>query len=167
MTSRSLRRWSVKILDLTGKGPEFFPDAEFVTEGETISEDGLDLILAGTALVRIESDQIVETLQEWGSWLKDGGELHVQVPSFEWACREALGGRVNPPLWMHLYGLKDSPYRVAFRMEDLRLLLEAAGLMAGRAETRPYVIARAEQEEFPGEMHYVVGIKGLVEEWIE
>lgn len=100
-------------------------------------------------------------LQHWTELLKPGGELHIIVPSLEWAARAILSE--NPPISVlaHLYAGQVNEYdihKTGFTMMLLRKYFAEAELEVRQARTVPYHILVSE-EPVPAEQHYLVGVK--------
>ncbi len=150
----------LSILDLAGGADEVYGEAHDV---QTEPSEGqlYDVILCGTTLATVEFQEFGGSLSTLAGLLVDGGQLHLYMPSLDWAMREVLAGRISPAIYLHLYGTAEHKIRCAFRLIDLRELLWGSGLATARAETRAYDVATAGAGEMlRGEMHYLVGFKG-------
>jgi predicted SAM-dependent methyltransferase len=154
-----------KIYDLAGGAYDTFQDAQ-VSQDE--AEAPFDIITAGFVLGEVEADQVVDTIRHWSELLNVGGQLHVMVPSAEWAAREILGGRVEAHVLMHLYGSTDRPRRCCFTLAALRDIFAMAGLQVIYASTDRYSIAHNISQSFDGDRHYIVGRKvgSEVKAWV-
>lgn len=99
----------------------------------------------------------------WVKCLKPGGELHVVVPSLEWACREVLSENPSPAVYPQLFAGQMNEWDVhltGFTMRKLRQLFEKAGLNVGIARTGIYHIVVGQLGEFEALQHYIVGKNG-------
>jgi len=121
-----------------------------------------DAILASHVLEHFPHWKTLEVLNEWKKAVKpDGGEIHVVVPSFEWAAEEALSEHPSRGVLPHLFGGITTQWDVhmtAFTMRHLRVLFEHAGLAVTRARTGPYNI-NAYGEVVTAQQHYVCGVR--------
>src|SRR5689334_22428514 len=63
----------------------------------------LDGLLASHVLEHFSYWKTDEVLAGWIRCLKDGSELHVLVPSLEWAAREVLSENPSPATYPQLY----------------------------------------------------------------
>lgn len=98
-----------------------------------------------------------KTLLKYSKVLKEGGELHLFVPSLEWAADQILSEEPSKILLIHLFGEQTcglDTYRSGFAMLDLRNLLPAVGIEVVAARAGEYTIG-----EYTAEMLYVSGIK--------
>ena len=114
-----------------------------------------DAIVASHVLEHFSYWRETEVLKGWIDCLKDGGELHILVPSAEWAAREVLSEKPSPAL----HGQWDVHLNI-FTMRKLRSLFERSGLTVFRARTGEYWLHVA-GKEYQAEQHYVAGKKGL------
>jgi hypothetical protein len=164
----------MRVFDLTdGAGEVLYPESDVTRSlnGEFLELGPWDAIIGGDFLCTVEPFEVVQTVHDWAGALKERGRLHMQAPSLEWFAREAVAGRVNPPLWSHLFGREHRPYRAAFRMNDLRLMIKMVGLTTVAANTGTYVIVKDAKTEaqYVGELHNVIAMKIDLEEdgWVE
>ena len=148
----------MRVLDLTGNAAtQLPPGTEFVQEAGDAS---VDMIVTRGHLSRLEAGEAYEQIEAWAAMLAPDGELHLFEPSAEWAAREILGRRYDAHVFLHLFGMPDSPHRMCYTLEMLRDLLTYAGLLPRTAETRAYpVLTTADGQIKMGELHYIVGIK--------
>jgi hypothetical protein len=119
-----------------------------------------DAVVSFMALQRVANGAVHETLKSWRHVLRPGGELHLFVPSLEWAARELLAEDPSPLLLSHMYGLqlKEEQYwlsghtlrRIRVDIDHVNMTVEAArvgyysmdvGDTTYRAEQH-YVLAR-------------------------
>ena len=79
-------------------------------------------------------EQVVDALKSYGWLLAELGELHVRVPSLEWAAKE-IATQDNPKFVAYhwLYGSVEKPHRCAMTVLWLRLALLNAGYNVRRA----------------------------------
>ena len=123
----------------------------------------LDGLLASHVLEHFSYWKTDKILEGWLRCLKDGGEIHILVPSLEWACREILSEQPSPAVYGQLYAGQVNTWDVhltGFTMRKLRALFEKAGVAVHTARTGVYHIRVGSVGEFPAEQHYIAGVKG-------
>jgi predicted SAM-dependent methyltransferase len=122
----------------------------------------LDGIFASHVLEHFSYLMTEKVLRHWVDYIKDGGTLHVVVPSWEWAAREVLSENPSPALFGHCFAGNVNEWDVhlcMFTMRNLRRLFEKVGLSVIIARTGVYHI-RYGDKEFEAEQHYICGVKG-------
>lgn len=158
-----------------------FPDAKIVTMDidETLSPDIIadagnmpedlrgrfDAIFASHVFEHFPYRREIEVLRGWMDCVKDGGELHIVVPSAEWAAREVLSEKPSPALHGHMLAGQINQWDVhlnIFTMRKLRALFEHVGLSVFRARTGEYAI-KINGVDMKAEQHYIAGVKGTPE----
>jgi len=100
-------------------------------------------------------------LVEWTKLLKSGGEMHIIVPSAEWAGRQLLAEDPSPGVLAHLYGGNDGEFdrhKTMYTMRLLRQHFSSAGLEARNANTGQYNIG-VKNVGYVAAQHYVMGVK--------
>lgn len=139
--------------------------ATYTRDAQTMPEElyeRYDVVLASHVLEHVPYWEVHKVLAEWAKVLKPGGEMHVIVPSLEWAAQQiAIEEKPSPALLQHLHGGIDTPWNIhlcSFTMRALRSVFEMAGLAVVRARTGPYHIM-AYDKEYMAEQHYICGIK--------
>jgi predicted SAM-dependent methyltransferase len=156
-----------------------WPDAEIVTidaleelkpdivhDVRTMPEDlfgQFDGLLASHVLEHFHWHKTVYILAEWAKVLKEGGELHIVVPSLEWACRQILSEQPSPAALPHLFGGQTNEFDVhftGFTMRKLRADFAKAGLKVEIARSGEYTI-RIGDDETKAMQHYVMGRKPI------
>lgn len=123
----------------------------------------LDGLLASHVLEHFSYWKTEEVLLGWVRCLKDGGELHILVPSLEWAAREVLSENPSPAVYAQLYAGQVNEWDVhytGFTMRKLRQLMDKIGLNTNVARTGVYHVRVGTLGEFEAHQHYVVGVKG-------
>jgi hypothetical protein len=125
-------------------------------------KDGeFDIVFAHFVLNKIEWFKGVQTVVEWARALKDGGTLHLAVPSQRWLGASLARTEVGTHVKVLLYGSQQSKYefyRSCYNVSDLRMIFEAAGLATVKARTGPCEIIVGDQM-MEGEQVYMVGQK--------
>lgn len=156
-----------------------FPDAQIVTmdvdaalkpdivgdAGNMPAElhGGFDAIFASHVFEHFSYRRENDILRGWLDCLTNDGELHVVVPSAEWAAREILSEKPSPAIFGHMLAGHVNQWDVhlnVFTMRKLRALFERAGLSVFRARTGEYSI-RIGDAEYKAEQHYIAGKKGI------
>lgn len=152
--------------------PEQKPDivADAANLYETLPEElrgNLDGVFASHVLEHFSYWQTERVLTNWKSCLKDKGELHILVPSWEWAAREVLSEKPSPALFGHSFAGQVNEWDVhltMFTMRNLRRLFEKIGLSVIRARTGEYALAIGSPDNIlKAEQHYIVGVNGTPE----
>jgi predicted SAM-dependent methyltransferase len=124
-------------------------------------EGQIDGILASHVLEHFPYWQTTNVLRSWAKALKPGGEIHIVVPSLEWAAKEILADQPSKAVLPHLYAGQTSPWDVhltGFTIRMLRNLLELAGFKVTRARSNSYRI-KIGDEIMEAEQHYCLGVK--------
>lgn len=123
----------------------------------------LDGLLASHVLEHFSYWKTDTVLAGWIRCLKEGGELHILVPSLEWAAREVLSERPSPAVYAQLYAGQVNQWDVhltGFTMRKLRALFEKLGISVHTARTGVYHIRVGNMGEFEALQHYIAGVKG-------
>jgi predicted SAM-dependent methyltransferase len=143
--------------------PEMHPD--IVADAAAMPEDlygTLDGVFASHVLEHFRYWQTKNVLLGWVECLKPGGELHILVPSWEWAAREVLSDRPSPALFGHSFAGQVNQWDVhlcMFTMRYLRKLFAECGLSVATAKTLPYQL-HVNGQLYEAENHYIMGRKG-------
>lgn len=174
----------MRILDI-GSGPqsqlkEQFPNAEIVRLDampehkpdvvlDINSEDFLtwepepfDLIWMSHVLEHLPLAAAHRVLPKLRDLLAEKGELHIKVPSLEWACEQIISERNSPVTLNHLYGAQTDPWQFhqsGYTMAGLRALLATKGLYAVHTQREWYQISLGDRI-YDAEQHYLVALKG-------
>ncbi len=126
----------------------------------------LDGIFASHVLEHFSYWRTGAVLKNWYDTLKDGGMLHVAVPSWEWSAREILSENPSPALYGHSFAGQVNEWDVhmaMFTMRRLRSIFEKTGFKVIRARTGVYHLQGADGKTYEAEQHYVCGVKGAVQ----
>lgn len=159
-----IEEWKgAKILDLNAD-EQYKPDI-VADAGDMPPElyGKLDGLLASHVLEHFSYWRTDKILEGWAKCLKEGGEIHILVPSLEWAARQILSEQPSPALYGQLYAGQTTQWDLhltGFTMRKLRQIMQKAGLSVGTARTGVYHIRVGSMGDFPAEQHYVVGVKG-------
>lgn len=140
--------------------PDILADAASLPEEMIGKFDGF---LASHVLEHFSYWNTETVLAGWVKCLKDGGELHILVPSLEWAAREVLSERPSPAVYAQLYAGQVNQWDVhytGFTMRKLRQLMERVGISVHTAKTGVYHIRVGSLGEFEAHQHYIAGVKG-------
>lgn len=142
--------------------PEQKPD--FVGDAASLPSELTDLdgIFASHVLEHFSYWESENVLKHWASRIKDGGSLHVVVPSWEWSAREVLSENPSPVIFGHSFAGNVNEWDVhkcMFTMRYLRRLFEKIGLNVVIAKTGVYHV-HYNNVNYPAEQHYICGIKG-------
>lgn len=122
----------------------------------------LDGLLASHVLEHFSYWKTDEVLAGWVRCVKPGGEIHVLVPSLEWAAREVLSEQPSPAVYAQLYAGQVNMWDVhltGFTMRKLRQLFERAGVDVHVARTGLYHLRVGTLGEFESQQHYIAGVK--------
>jgi Uncharacterized protein conserved in bacteria len=147
-----------------------YPDAE-VTRWDFVSPippefvGQFDAVMANNALQRFNYMASITALAAWAQCLKEGGELHVVVPSLEWACREVLSENPSPVCMIVLYGGQGgdgSIHTSGYTMRLLRAHFDKIGLGVTKARTGDVDI-EVNGKVMKFQQHYICGVKGVPE----
>lgn len=128
-------------------------------------ENKYDAVISNGVLQRFNYMAAPAAINAWVNCLKDGGELHIIVPSLEWACREVLSEKPSPVCMVVLYGGQGgdgSVHTSGYTMRLLRVHLERCGLKCTRARTDATNI-NINGQTYAFDQHYVCGVKGTPE----
>ena len=143
--------------------PQYKPT--YLHDAATIPEElygKFDLVFASHVLEHFPWYETHNVLVEWRKALRVGGELHVLVPSLEWAAEQILSGHPSKAINGHLYAGSQTQWDVhkaGFTLPILRAHFEHARLAVALAESGPYPIAIS-GEIMRAEQHYIIGRKG-------
>lgn len=151
--------WEEAEVVTTSSNPDVDPD--YLTNfWEIPHEEEFDALLASHVLQRAGWFEVPEVLEDWKGLLKPGGELHIIVPSLEWAAREILSENPSPALFPHLYGGQQNESNVhhsGFTMRYLRVRMAKSGFKVQRARTGGYEIS-VQGGKHKAHQHYIMGV---------
>jgi hypothetical protein len=142
-----------------------YPDATIDVSRINVSkknENLYDALLSRNALQMVENAKVVDVLKRWYACLKQDSEIHVFVPSLEWAAEQILAEDPSPLLLYHLFGGQKTNQDVnksGFTMRRLRAEMDRAGIPVTHASVGNYE-AIINNQVIVGEQHLVIGIKG-------
>jgi predicted SAM-dependent methyltransferase len=140
--------------------PDILADAENMPPELYEQLDGL---LASHVLEHFSYWKTEKVLSGWVRCLKEGGEIHILVPSLEWAAREVLSENPSPAVYAQLYAGQVNQWDVhltGFTMRKLRQLMDRVGISTNVARTGIYHVRVGTMGEFEAMQHYVAGVKG-------
>lgn len=125
----------------------------------------LDGLLASHVLEHFSYWNTNKVLAGWIKCLKPGGEIHILVPSLEWAARQVLSENPSPAIYAQLYAGQVNQWDrhdTGFTMRKLRQLFQVEGVNVHTAKTGIYHIRVGNLGEFEAEQHYIAGTVGEV-----
>lgn len=146
--------------------PTYLHDAATIPPG---LHGKFDMIFASHVLEHFPWYDTLSILKEWRKGLKVGGQLHVLVPSLEWAAEQILSAHPSKAINGHLYAgciTQWDVHKAGFTMRILRTLFEHARLAVAMAESGPYPIAIL-GKIMQAEQHYVIGVKGSGDDYVQ
>ena len=142
--------------------PEFDPD--ILADAANVPKKWFgkfDGVFASHILEHFGFWEAEKVLAHWKQLLKPGGELHVVVPSAEWAGKQLLSENPSWAIMPHLYGSHINQWqghKSCFTMLLLRKYFDSVGLGVVRARTGPYHL-QVEGQIMIAEQHYCMGVK--------
>ena len=149
-------------IDVT-QNPDIRADAAQMPEQLLGKLDGL---LASHVLEHFSYWNTEKVLMGWADCLKDDADMHILVPSLEWAAREVLSERPSPAVYAQLFAGQVNQWDVhltGFTMRGLRATFERCGLHVRTARTGVYHIRVGTMGEFEALQHYIVASKEVKE----
>lgn len=102
-----------------------------------------DLVFCSHVLEHIDRRDVIQTLRNVASGLKNLGELWIIVPSLDWLAKEILKHRDGTHVQGLLYGAQRNEWdyhRSAFTLNALRVIVEICGLMIRKAYQAPFTL---------------------------
>ena len=162
-----------KVIELTtekiGIAKEFYPDFEIVLHNPVkgvstrlpYRNESVEGIFAHHILNQISWRQTVPSVLDWARCLRDGGLLHIIVPSQRWIGRALLQEEIDPHIMPVLWGAQDGKYnfnKSSHSLLGIRRLMEHASMGIVKAKISVF------QMEIGGKMYdaeqiYVCGQK--------
>ena len=144
-----------------------FPPPDIMCDAADIPEEHwgtFDAVFASHVLEHFHWALGSSVLAHWAELLVPGGEIHVIVPSLEWAARGILSEKMPMSVMPHLFAGQVTEYDVhktGYTMLLLRAYFAEAGLQVTFAQTLPYAIGVLGQV-MTAEQHYVIGTKPVI-----
>lgn len=146
--------------------PDHAPDllVDMTDEGWLTGDDHageFDLIWMSHVLEHLPLRVVPRALARLAGMLAPQGQLHIKVPSLEWAAWEIVRETDNPVVLFHLYGSQQDEWQHhlwGYTLPALRAYLERAGLALAVATRQTYHIGYSDQV-YPAEEHLVIGVK--------
>ena len=125
-----------------------------------------DIVYLFFVLQRVAILAAAEKLENWVKLLKPGGEIHIIVPSLEWACRELLPPNEPDPFALHqIFGLQRNDKEIflsGFTMDRLRRLCFKLNLEVDQAKTFDYA-QTVEGIRYQAKQHHVVAYRRVAQ----
>jgi len=112
-------------------------------------QDAFDLVVCSHVLEHIDRVDVVRTVQNISTTLKNMAELWVLVPSMEWAASEIIAGRHSRSVEAHIFGSQTNEYqyhKCSFTLNALRTLFDHTGLLVKKAYQSPYAIRYTDRD---------------------
>lgn len=162
-----------KVVELTtekiGVAKEFYPDFDVImynpVRGKSTKlpyrNEELHGIFAHHILNKIGWRQTVPSVLDWARCLRDGGLLHIIVPSQRWIGRALLQEEIDPHVMPALWGSQDSKYnfnKSSHSLLGIRRLMERASLGIVKAKIGIFSM-EIDGEMYDAEQLYVCGQK--------
>lgn len=160
--AHKMPRWEGATVETMELDPVFEPT--YLCDARTPPEElngKYDGILASHILEHIAYRDTQPTLDAWARLLAPKGELHVLVPSLEWAAIQLLSDNPSPATLGNIFGGQNTEWdfhRSGFTMRLLRSMFDRTGLATRVAKTGLFQIGVGETI-FDVEQHYVMGVK--------
>lgn len=86
-----------------------------------------DRIFASNSLPELGRDEVMKFLEKASDALAEDGELILQVPMAEYACRQIFMNKAEQMTYYMLYGNDEHPFKACYTMLQLRTLVARAG----------------------------------------
>jgi predicted SAM-dependent methyltransferase len=118
-----------------------------------------DRIYASNTIPELARDDVLDFLGKVRSLLKDEGELIVQVPMAEYACRQIFTNKADLMTYYMLYGNDDHPFRACYTMAQIRTLLARAGFNVHEASEAILKLTTTTGEVVDLPVHSLVVVK--------
>lgn len=172
----------IDLLDI-GSGPEsaarkYFPNAKITrldADDElkpdvvhditkpfpTELQGSFDVVYASHVLEHIARLDILPTIDNMASGLRNMGELWVMVPSLEWAASEVLKDQPSPVVQAVIFGSQNNEFqyhKTGYTLYALRGLLQRAGLIIRQAYQGVFFI-EMESAVYAARQNIVVGMR--------
>lgn len=142
-----------------------FPDFEVVVCDGMPSEPA-ERVLLNSVLQYMTYSAALTVLGRAAELVLPGGELHVVVPSVDWAARELIKPHPSPAAEFVLWGkqyLGDDLYHSGWTISNLRTYVTKVGCIVREAKALDaYWTLRGpdgREEEVPIKLNYVVGVR--------
>jgi predicted SAM-dependent methyltransferase len=128
--------------------PDVEPDVVCdITKGMPFEEE-FDLVYAFHVLEHLYRLDVMPAIKNLRNVLKDGGELWLAVPSWEWVCTQGLSESPSDVMLAVAFGSQETEYQLhkcAFTLNQLRGLTEAIGMIPRKATQMPFPILQGDQ----------------------
>lgn len=112
-------------------------------------------LFASMQLQLVAPSKLQKTIKRWYEAVIPGGQVHIVVPSFEWAAEQCYEAKPSPALSVHILGDETMQYKSLWTMRALRGILHSMNIPVVGARQVTYVIA----EKFPARALYVIAQK--------
>jgi len=118
-----------------------------------------DKIYVSNSLPELGRDEVMKFFDKALEVLVDEGELVVQVPMAEYACRQIFMNKADMVTYYMLYGNDDRPFKACYTMMQLRTLLARAGFNIREATEAFLKLTTVSGEGIDLPVHSVVAFK--------
>ena len=129
----------------------FFPNAKL---------DGLfDRIFVSNSLPELVRDDVMEFFEKARGVLAPNGQLIIQVPMAEFACRQIFTNKADLLTYYMLYGNDEHPFKACYTMMQLRTLVARAGFNVHEATEAILKLTTTAGDNVELPVHNIVAVR--------
>lgn len=128
-----------------------------------------DVVICSHVLEHIEYQLVIQTVYYIQQAVAIGGELHLLVPSLEWACQQVMTGNQTVGMNGVFFGMQTDPWeyhKSGFTLDALRQLVEIMGMATRKAVQSIFLVGDKDNPE-RALQNYVIGYKIAEPELVE
>lgn len=118
-----------------------------------------DRIYVSNALPELSRDDVMKFLEKVYSVLAVNGELTVQVPMAEFACKQIFMNKADLMTYYMLYGNDSQPFHACYTMMQIRTLISRAGFNVREASEAILKLTTTAGDVVDLPIHHVVAYK--------
>lgn len=118
-----------------------------------------DRIVVSNCLPELRRDQVMPFFKLVHDALTKRGEIIIQVPSAEYACKQMFTNNHNNMVFYMLYGNDAVPFRACYTLLSLRTLVERSGLVVRKAAQELMEIQTTTGEKDVMPVHALIGVR--------